>query len=60
MDRRSISNCCRKSKGIGDSIDGHLDEIVNDIKEDLNNIYDCDIDIISIFKIIQNGKEKHF
>ena len=43
-----------------DSIDGHLDEIVNDIKEDLNNIYDCDIDIISIFKIIQNGKEKHF
>lgn len=60
MDRRRISNCCRKSKGIGDSIDGHLDEIVNDIKEDLNNIYDCDIDIISIFKIIQNGKEKHF
>ena len=60
MDRRRISNCCRKSKGIGDSIDGHLDDIVNDIKEDLNNIYDCDIDIISIFKIIQNGKEKHF
>ena len=60
MDRRRISNCCRKSKGIDDSIDGHLDEIVNDIKEDLNNIYDCDIDIISIFKIIQNGKEKHF
>ena len=60
MDRRRISNCCRKSKGIGDSIDGHLDEIVNDIREDLNNIYDCDIDIISIFKITQNGKKKHF
>ena len=60
MDRRRISNCCRKSKAIGDRIDGHLDDIVNDIKEDLNNIYDCDIDIISIFKIIQNGKEKHF
>ena len=43
-----------------DSIDGHLDEIVNDIKEDLDNIFDSDIDITSIFKIIQNGKEKHF
>ena len=32
-----------------DSIDGHLDEIVNDIKEDLDSVFDCDIDIISIF-----------
>ena len=60
MDRRRISNCCRKSKGIGDSIDGHLDEIVNDIKEDLDNIFNCDIDKTTIIKIIQNGKEKHF
>ena len=60
MDRRRISNCCRKSKGIGDSIDGHLDEIVNDIKEDLDNIFTCDIDKTTIIKIIQNGKEKHF
>ena len=43
-----------------DSIDGHLDEIVIDIKEDLDNIFDSDIDITSIFKIIQNGKKKHF
>ena len=43
-----------------DSIDGHLDEIVNDIKEDLDNIFDSDIDITSIIKIIQNGKKKHF
>ena len=43
-----------------DSIDGHLDEIVIDIKEDLDNIFDSDIDITSIIKIIQNGKKKHF
>ena len=43
-----------------DSIDGHLDEIVIDIKEDLDNIFDCDIDITLILKIIQNGKKKHF
>ena len=61
MDRRRISNCCRKSKALGyDIIDGHLDEIVNDIKEDLDNIFDCDIDITLILKIIQNGKKKHF
>ena len=60
MDRRRISNCCRKSKGIDDSIDGHLDEIVNDIKEDLDNIFTCDIEKTTIIKIIQNGKEKHF
>ena len=60
MDRRRISNCCRKSKGIGDSIDGHLDEIVNDIKEDLDNIFTCDIEKTTIIKIIQNGKKKHF
>ena len=60
MDRRRISNCCRKSKGIDDSIDGHLDEIVNDIKEDLDNIFTCDIEKTTIIKIIQNGEEKHF
>ena len=43
-----------------DSIDGHLDEIVIDIKEDMDNIFDSDTDITSIFKIIQNGKKKHF
>ena len=43
-----------------DSIEWHLDEIVNDIKEDLDNIFDSDIDITSIIKIIQNGKKKHF
>ena len=43
-----------------DSIDGHLDEIVIDIKEDLDNIFDSDIDITSIIKIIQNGKKNHF
>lgn len=43
-----------------DCIDGHLDEIVIDIKEDLDNIFDSDIDITSIIKIIQNGKKKHF
>ena len=43
-----------------DSIDGHLDEIVNDIKEDLDNIFTCDMEKTTIIKIIQNGKEKHF
>ena len=43
-----------------DSIAGHLDEIVNDIKEDLDNIFNCDIDKTTIIKIMQNGKEKHF
>ena len=43
-----------------DSIDGHLDEIVIDIKEDLDNIFTCDIEKTTIIKIIQNGKEKHF
>ena len=43
-----------------DSIDGHLDEIVNDIKEDLDNIFTCDIEKTTIIKIIQNGEEKHF
>ena len=48
-------------KALGyDSIEWHLDEIVNDIKEDLDNIFDCDIDITLILKIIQNGKKKHF
>ena len=43
-----------------DSIDGHLDEMVKDIKGDLDNIFNCDIDKTTIIKIIQNGKEKHF
>ena len=43
-----------------DSIDGHLDEIVNDIKEDLDNIFTCDIEKTTIIKIMQNGKKKHF
>ena len=43
-----------------DSIDGHLDEIVNDIKDDLDNIFTCDIEKTTIIKIIQNGEEKHF
>ena len=43
-----------------DSIDGHLDEIVNDIKEDLDNVFTCDIEKTTIIKIIQNGEEKHF
>ena len=48
-------------KALGyDSIEWHLDEIVNEIKEDLDNIFDSDIDITSIIKIIQNGKKKHF
>ena len=37
-------------KALGyDSIEWHLDEIVNEIKEDLDNIFDSDIDITSIF-----------
>ena len=48
-------------KALGyDSIEWHLDEIVNDIKEDLDNIFTCDIEKTTIIKIIQNGKEKHF
>ena len=52
MDRRRISNCCRKSKGIGDSIDGHLDDIVNDIKEEVDQIFGIDINTDSIINII--------
>ena len=58
MDRRRISNCCRKSKGIGDSIDGHLDDIVNDIKEEVDQIFGIDINTESIINII-NSKIKY-
>ena len=58
MDRRRISNCCRKSKGIGDSIDGHLDDIVNDIKEEVDQIFGIGINSESIINII-NSKIKY-
>ena len=62
MDRRdAYQTIVENPEALGyDSIDGHLDEIVIDIKEDLDNIFDSDIDITSIIKIIQNGKKKHF
>ena len=62
MDRRDpYQTIVDNLKALGyDSIEWHLDEIVNDIKEDLDNIFDSDIDITSIIKIIQNGKKKHF
>ena len=62
MDRRDpYQTIVDNLKALGyDSIEWHLDEIVNEIKEDLDNIFDSDIDITSIFKIIQNGKKKHF
>ena len=62
MDRRDpYQTIVDNLKALGyDSIEWHLDEIVNDIKEDLDNIFDSDIDITSIFKIIQNGKKKYF
>ena len=62
MDRRdAYQTIVDNLKALGyDSIEWHLDEIVNDIKEDLDNIFDSDIDITSIIKIIQNGKKKHF
>ena len=62
MDRRdAYQTIVDNLKALGyDSIEWHLDEIVNEIKEDLDNIFDSDIDITSIFKIIQNGKKKHF
>ena len=52
MDRRRISNCCRKSKGIDDSIDGHLDEIVNDIKEEVDQIFGIGINSESIINLL--------
>ena len=62
MDRRdAYQTIVDNLKALGyDSIEWHLDEIVNEIKEDLDNIFDSDIDITSIIKIIQNGKKKHF
>ena len=62
MDRRdAYQTIVDNLKALGyDSIEWHLDEIVNDIKEDLDNIFNCDIDKTTIIKIIQNGKEKHF
>ena len=35
-----------------DSIDGHLDEIVNDIKEEVDQIFGIDINTESIINII--------
>ena len=35
-----------------DSIDGHLDEIVNDIKEEVDQIFGIDINTDSIINII--------
>ena len=51
MDRRDpYQTIVDNLKALGyDSIEWHLDEIVNDIKEDLDNIFDSDIDITSIF-----------
>ena len=51
MDRRdAYQTIVDNLKALGyDSIEWHLDEIVNDIKEDLDNIFDSDIDITSIF-----------
>ena len=40
-------------KALGyDSIDGHLDEIVNDIKEEVDQIFGIDINTESIINII--------
>ena len=51
MDRRdAYQTIVDNLKALGyDSIEWHLDEIVNEIKEDLDNIFDSDIDITSIF-----------
>ena len=43
-----------------ESIDEHLDEIVNDIKEEVDNVFKCEIETILITNLIQNGKKKHF
>ena len=51
MDRRdAYQTIVDNLKALGyDSIEWHLDEIVNEIKEDFDNIFDSDIDITSIF-----------
>lgn len=35
-----------------DSIDGHLDEIVNDIKEEVDNVFKCELNRTIILKNI--------
>lgn len=49
------------SEALGyESIDEHLDEIANDIKEEVDYVFKCEIETILITNLIQNGKKKHF
>ena len=54
MDRRDASQTIVENpEALGyDSIDGHLDEIVIDIKEEVDQIFGIDINTESIINII--------
>ena len=41
-----------------DSIDGHLDEMIQDIKSDVDSVFKCNIDVSVIINVINEYEDK--
>ena len=41
-----------------DSIDGHLDEMIQDIKSDVDSVFKCNIDVSVIINVIEKYENK--
>lgn len=41
-----------------DSIDGHLDEMIQDIKSDVDSVFKCNIDVSVIINVIDEYEDK--
>ena len=41
-----------------DSIDGHQDEMIQDIKSDVNSVFKCNIDVSVIINVIEKYENK--
>lgn len=41
-----------------DSIDGHLDEMIQDIKSDVDSVFKCNIDVSVIKNVITGYEDK--
>ena len=41
-----------------DSIDGHLDEMIQDIKSDVDSVFKCNIDVSVIKNVITEYEDK--
>ena len=41
-----------------DSIDGHLDEMIQDIKSDVDSVFKCNIDVSIIKNVITEYEDK--